>query len=144
LITAAPAPAEVPDVLQYFVGNWSCTTTMGNQTISSTSTGSQWGQWIRFSMNTPAQNGAGATDGTGYLGWDPQTKNWVYSEVDSDGTYFVTRSSTEKIGKSLWATVYPNNANTQIHVNGRMSYDLDNNWTQNGQSMSSHMACQRQ
>jgi hypothetical protein len=145
LATTSGVRAAVPDPLQYFNGSWSCNTTMGNSTYSSTSNASQWGQWIRFNINTPAQNGMGASVGTGYLSWDNASNRWVYSEVDSDGTYFVSHSESPRIGRSAWVTGFPNmGGGTNIHINGRNSYVIDSTWMQNGRNRSSHMLCTRQ
>ena len=137
--STAAAPAAVPDPLQYFVGNWSCSTSMGGNTSSSTMNASQWGQWVRMNINGPGYTGVG------YMQWDNTYNHWIYSEIDSNGMYFTAQSDSPRIRNSSWTTGYPNmGGGTDIHINGHGSYAVDSTWNQGGHQRSSHMVCYRQ
>src|SRR5579862_4491223 len=114
------ASAAMPEGLQGFVGNWACVLKSGSATYASSASNSVWGSWIKEEITFPAQNGAPASVGTGYLGYDAQLHRWIYAEIDSVGEYFITKSQSPRLRDSSWTSAFPTTGDTTtIRVNSR-------------------------
>jgi hypothetical protein len=105
-----PVPSAKPDFssMNFLMGTWTCTQMLrgAKRPDTSTTTMGMDGMWMVTQDTAPAfdkyRNYAIA--GTTYTGYDPSTKQWIQTGVDSSGGYFTSTSPGWQGSTITWAT----------------------------------------
>ena len=143
LAATSAASAAIPEELQSFAGNWACVLKSGGTTYLSSAANSVWGSWIKEEITFPAQMGQPASVGTAYLGYDATMHRWIYSEIDSVGEYFITKSESPRLSDSSWKSAFPTGDVSTIRVTSRSQYTVDGRYSENGKTSSFRQVCTR-
>ena len=143
LAATGTSSAAIPEELQSFAGNWACVLKSGGATYSSSAANSVWGSWIKEEITFPAQMGQPASVGTAYLGYDAASHRWIYSQIDSVGEYFITKSESPRLSDSSWTSAFPAGDASTIRVVSRSQYTVDGSYSENRKKSSFHQVCTR-
>lgn len=145
--TIAWAASPQQSTIQSFVGTWSCVThSSDNKTYRETDTDAMYGNWLRIDAAYPAQNGQPAGTGVTFFGYDSKNKRWVVTGVGTDGSYFVSTSTSPAFNGSHWSDQYPADHGTAVlHMTQATQYSMDmQNPGAKGKMMTQHAVCTRQ
>ncbi|MBV9056646.1 MAG: hypothetical protein JO078_03150 [Candidatus Eremiobacteraeota bacterium] len=145
-LRAAAASSPQQTTIRGFVGSWTCVThSSDNKTYRETDTDTMYGDWLRVNSSYPAQNGAPASTGTTFLGYDSKKKQWVATGVGTDGSYFTAVSTSPQFNDSHWSDQYPADHGTAVlRMTQSTQYSMDTQ-TPNGKGkmMTDHEVCVR-
>ena len=131
--------------MSYLIGTWHCTerSTAGNGTETDTIT-SMGAQWVRYA-STMSGMGQPLHTEDGYLGFDSQRRQWVFTSVDTLGGYQVSKSSdSPSAAVQTYTEAYPITPTDGPYIIHKLSdtkYTTDTTWLQNGKKMSAHGVC---
>jgi len=105
-----PVPAAKPDFssMNFLMGNWSCTQMLRGSKRPDTSetTMGMDGMWMVTQDTAPPfdQYRTYSIAATTYTGYDPTTKMWIQTGVDSSGAYFTSTSPGWQGNTMTWTT----------------------------------------
>ncbi len=105
-----PVPMAKPDFssMTFLTGTWSCTQMLrGKQRPdTSTTTIGMDGAWMVTQDTAPPfdQYRTATISSTTYTGYDPTTKQWIQTGVDSSGAYFTSTSPGWQGSVITWTT----------------------------------------
>jgi hypothetical protein len=143
LSAAGAAPAQM-ESLQFMVGTWNCTTTVGAMTIVENETiAAQSPQWLHGS-GTSTMNGQPSSEDF-YIGYDTARSQWVLVSIESGGQYGISTSVSPSLSPSTWSAAYPAMGGTGVftRVSDRQ-YAVDFSQMMNNKVMTSHQVCTKQ
>ncbi|MBV9276673.1 MAG: hypothetical protein JOZ97_00395 [Candidatus Eremiobacteraeota bacterium] len=144
--TSLAGSSPQQSTIRGFVGSWTCIThSSDNKTYRETDTDTMYGDWLRVNSSYPAQNGAPASTGTTFLGYDSRKKLWVATGVGTDGSYFTSVSTSSQFNDSHWSDQYPADHGTAVlRMTQSTQYSMDTQ-TPNGKGkmMTDHEVCVR-
>ena len=135
--------------MQGLVGNWSCVSHMGKQSMNYALTYAKANDhWLSYTGKYPAGMGDPAHTDNAYFGYDKMAKQWVFMSTSTTGEYFVgTSTASPDAKKQTWTTAYPKNpamAGTLVidyTTPNQMLFDAS--FTVKGKPMTSHDVCKK-
>jgi hypothetical protein len=136
---AAPAGDRMGS-LNYLVGNWTCTYEVKgspNATYSARYAYDLAGNWLR---ETDSWNGGGGD--FGFFTYDPKTREWTVTVVDSGRGTTVFRSHDDGTDTRSWRSVYPDASMSETFSKvSPMEYTISFTQSANGKTNASFDRC---
>ena len=144
---AASNPADAMRSVQYLVGTWACSHTVGDfsGTYTTTFANALDGRWLKQTYDFPATRESGAVHAEYFLGYEPRVPRWVRFGAHSNGQYFGMKTSSATDTVWSWTYVLPGTSGSATWTKrSDTEYAVDGpEYPANGKPVTEHHLCRK-